>query len=81
MEGYTAVKSTARKPLARLLRDTRTDCQGTLIPSVKMAEMQFGVSVHLQSVQVQGCSRIDCSATVGSTVFRQSVRLSILSTV
>ncbi|KAJ7894731.1 hypothetical protein B0H14DRAFT_2559152 [Mycena olivaceomarginata] len=42
MEGYTAVKSTARKPLARLLRDTRTDCQGTLIPSVKMAEMQFG---------------------------------------
>ncbi|KAJ7909237.1 hypothetical protein B0H13DRAFT_1877862 [Mycena leptocephala] len=42
MEGYTAVTSSARKPLTRLPRDTRTDCHGTLTPSVKMAEIQFG---------------------------------------
>ncbi|KAJ7919586.1 hypothetical protein B0H13DRAFT_1868345 [Mycena leptocephala] len=41
MKGYTAVKSTATEPLNRLLRETRTDYQGTLIASVKMAEMQF----------------------------------------
>jgi hypothetical protein len=77
MKGYTAVKSTATEPLNRLPRETRTDYQGTLIASVKMAEIQFRVSVDLQPVQVQGCSRIDCSATV----FRQSVRLPIISTV
>ncbi|KAJ7807248.1 hypothetical protein B0H13DRAFT_2295848 [Mycena leptocephala] len=42
MEGYTAVTSSARKPLTRLPRDTRTDCHGTLTPSVKWPKYSSG---------------------------------------
>ncbi|KAJ7925732.1 hypothetical protein B0H13DRAFT_1862815 [Mycena leptocephala] len=58
MEGYTAVKSSARKPLTRLPWDIRTDCHKTLTPSVKMAEIQFGAvgltadSVHSEQIMI-----------------------------
>ncbi|KAJ7923967.1 hypothetical protein B0H13DRAFT_1864434 [Mycena leptocephala] len=58
MEGYTAVKSTARKPLTRLPRDTRTDCHGTLTPSVKMAEIQFGCGAAVGSTVLQQSDRL-----------------------
>ncbi|KAJ7937521.1 hypothetical protein B0H13DRAFT_1852490 [Mycena leptocephala] len=56
---YTAVKSTATKPLNRLPWYTRTDCHGTLIPSVKMAEMHFrAVDPTVDTVHSGMCGRL-----------------------
>ncbi|KAJ7934705.1 hypothetical protein B0H13DRAFT_2262509 [Mycena leptocephala] len=75
IEGYyNAVKSTTRKPLTRLPRDTGTDCHGTLIPSVKMAEMHFRAvdptvdTVH--SLQGQPKEEWECWPRIGTVPTR-----------